>query len=79
MHLNSTVYETVALTDYAIGQISDVNVELNYLKLSIYQDKNRIELLRYSKVSSPDNHICNAAARESPSPYTEEQHSDIIW
>lgn len=45
--------------DHWAHEWSDVNVESNYLKPSIYQDKNRIELLHYSKVSSPDNHICN--------------------
>ena len=37
----------------------DVIVESNYLKPSTYQDKSGIEPLHYSKVSSPDNHICN--------------------
>ena len=57
---------------------SDVIVESNHLKPSTYQDKSRIELLRYSKVYSPDNHICNAVAWECPSHYTVKQHSDII-
>ena len=61
----------------------DVIVESNYLKPSTYQDKSGIEPLHYSKVYSPDNHICNDDScegnlPENPQALCRKQHSDII-